>query len=136
MSATTPLTRPLQDAITWTKTWQNNHKNLAKAFLIPVDDMIACFNEMGVKFKTDSNGKLQVDSDGHEPYVRSYVGTDGNREEHLLIVGTTTKDGIQYDDIVETPTGESLVYDFTKPCPSDCDPKSKLNHKVTIAFSK
>jgi hypothetical protein len=138
MSATKPLTRTLHEAKTWTKTWQNANKNHAKAFLIPIEDLIACFNEMDVKFTTDANGKIQAVSDGFEINIRAYLGTDDNTpsEDHLLLVGTTTKNGTDYVDKVVTPTGDSLVYDFTKPCPSHCDPNSDLNHKVTMEFSK
>ena len=136
MSATRPLTRPLKDAIQWTKNWQENNKSHAKAFLIPVDDLLACFDEMGLKLSKDANGKFQVASDGAEAYIRSYMAIDDGGEERLLIVGTKSSDGTQYDDMVETPSGDSLVYDFTKPCPSDCDPGSKLYHKVKMAFSK
>jgi hypothetical protein len=137
MNTKKPATRPVKTAKTWTKNWQEANKNHAKAFLIPIGDLIACFNEMNVKFTTDANGKIHAVSDGHEINVRTYLGTDNTTsEDHLLIVGTTTIDGINYKDIVETTTGESLVYDFTKPCPSNCDPKSLLNHKLTAIFSK
>ncbi|MGS2725438.1 hypothetical protein ACU8DI_02435 [Psychroserpens sp. BH13MA-6] len=132
MSATTPLTRTLKEAEDWTKTWQTNHPNLSKAFLIPADDLIACFNEMGLKVTTDGNGKLQVKADGFEPKVRAYLGTQDSGGECLLIVGTTTTDGSKYKDIIY-PNGDGTngtgIYDFTTPCPSDCDDSSLLYHK-------
>ena len=125
MSATTPLTRTLQEGINWTKNWQSKYPNLSKAFLIPAEDLIACFNEMGVKMGPD--GKLQLDASGEfEPCVRAYLAIeDGSSEEALLIVGTTTVDGVQYDDIIGTDGEDgaingSGIYDFTKPCPKSC----------------
>nr|WP_321221792.1 hypothetical protein [uncultured Psychroserpens sp.] len=138
MSSTTPATRTVKEAKNWTKRWQDNNKSHAKAFLVPIGDLIACFNEMNVKFTTDANGKIQAVSQGHEVNIRAYLGTDDKSpsEDHLLLVGTTTTDGVNYKDMVETAAGVSQVYDFTKPCPSNCDPGSELNHKATAIFSK
>ncbi|WP_040280439.1 hypothetical protein [Psychroserpens damuponensis] len=138
MSATTPQTRPLADAITWTNNWQQNNKSHAKAFLIPMGDILACLNELGAKFTIDSSGKIQASTGDFDLNIRAYMGTDDSSpaEDHLLLVGTTTTDGKKYKDIVETPGGESLVYDFTKPCPNNCDEHSKLYHKIAIEYSK
>lgn len=135
MSATTPLTRTVKEGKQWTKNWQNKYPTLSKAFLIPVDDLLACFNEMGVKI--DSDGKLKLNAGDFGPAVRAYRAIEDSGDEALLIVGTKTTDGIQYDDIVTTDgDGSSGIYDFTKPCPSNCDKSSLLYHKVKIAFSK
>ncbi|OUR98291.1 hypothetical protein A9Q86_14670 [Flavobacteriales bacterium 33_180_T64] len=140
-----PETIPLEEAKVWTKNWQVKNPTHAKAFLIPVDDLIACFNEMGAKYKTDENGRLHVVIDDYEPYIRAYMSIDDSSEEHLLIVGTTTEDGIQYDDMIgsnlNNPVDDnsiegSGVYDFTKPCPNNCDENSPLYHKPKVIFSK
>lgn len=136
----TPETILLEEAQVWTKRWQAKNPEHSKAFLIPVDDLIACFNEMGVKFETDVNGKLHVVIDTYEPYIRGYMAIDDSSEEHLLIVGTTSEDGIQYDDMIgnnlNSPIEGSGVYDFTKPCPNNCDENSPLYHKPKAVFSK
>lgn len=139
MNATTPLTRTLEEAERWSKAWQTKHPRISKAFRIPADDLLACFNEMGVQFTTDSNGKIQISPETYEPCVRAYLAIDDQGGEKLLIVGTTTDDGTSYRDIVKdeakliaagdpSPNG-SGVYDFTTPCPDDCDPKSPLFHQ-------
>ncbi|MEM5563696.1 hypothetical protein WNY78_01200 [Psychroserpens sp. AS72] len=142
MSATTPLTpltpltRTIEEAKRWTKKWRTKHPKISKAFRIPADDLVACLNEMGVKFSTDSNGKIQIVPEKYEPSVRAYLAIDDQDGEKLLIVGTTTENGTLYKDIVKdekkltadgdpSPNG-SGVYDFTVPCPNDCDPGSPL----------
>ncbi|WP_460220693.1 hypothetical protein [Psychroserpens sp. MEBiC05023] len=136
----TPLTRTIDEAKRWTLAWQTKHSKLSKAFKIPIDDLLACFNEMDVKFSINANGELSLIPETFEPAVRSYLAIDDQGGEKLLIVGTTTDDGILYKDIVKderqlaavgdpSPNG-SGVYDFTTPCPDDCDPGSPLNHHL------
>ncbi|HIC32973.1 MAG TPA: hypothetical protein EYO76_13750 [Flavobacteriaceae bacterium] len=131
MSSPTPLTISIEDAKTWTENWQKNNPNQPKAFLIPADDLIACFNTMDIKVTVDANGKLHLEVDRFEPAVRSYLAIDTNDEAHLLIVGTSTTDGENYKD-----HPENGVYDFTRPCPSNCDPKSILFHANPSNISK
>ncbi|WGD35552.1 hypothetical protein [Olleya sp. YS] len=131
MSSLTPLTRTIEEAKTWTENWQKNNPDLPKAFLIPADDLIACFNTMDIDVTVDANGKLHLKVDRFEPGVRSYIGIDDNDEAHLLIVGTSTSDGKNYED-----HPENGVFDFTRPCPSNCDPKSIMFHKEVHKFSK
>ncbi|WP_047550032.1 hypothetical protein [Psychroserpens sp. Hel_I_66] len=138
MTPTTPLTRTIEEAKKWSNAWQKKHPNISKAFRIPADDLLACFNEMGMKFSVDSNGKVQLVPSEYEPSVRAYLAIDDQGGEKLLIVGTTTDDGVLYKDIVKderqlaaagdpSPNG-SGVYDFTIPCPAACDPSSPLFH--------
>ena len=80
--------------------------------------------------------------------TRDQALKDAGWGEKLLIVGTEktskiSQGNIIYQDIVEDETdggggtaryssGVTLngsgVYDFTNPCPNDCDPNSPLNH--------
>ena len=128
----------LSDAEAWTLKWQNDNPKHAKAFLIPVSDLLMCMTEMGLTISRDAKGNLVADDASAQ--VRAYMGVDENQSdgfgEKLVIVGTV-KDGNTSCDIVENgsfPTGGgakligSGAFDFTKPCPSDCDPKSPLNH--------
>ncbi|WP_298893007.1 hypothetical protein [uncultured Psychroserpens sp.] len=132
MSASKPLTRTLQEGKDWTENWQSKHKTLSKAFRIPVEDLVACFNEMSLDFTIDaSTKKLQVVPGTYDFSLRGYLGIDYAGEEKLLIVGTETTDGKLYKDITTVDGGQSAIYDFTTPCPNDCDTGSLLYHKIT-----
>ena len=110
---------PLKTAQKWAKRWRkqegtyNKHHKL-NAFLIPKIDLLEVLSE-------------NVDA------VRAYIGIDDNGVEKLMIVGTKLNPitGI-YEDII-TSLGENSdgsaedgIYDFTKPCPSTCDPESPM----------
>ncbi|WP_136668973.1 hypothetical protein [Flavobacterium sp. H122] len=109
----------LKDAKTWAKRWRkeegdyNKHHKL-KAFLIPKVDLQEVLTE-------------GIDA------ARAYIGIDNNGVERLMIVGTKydEKTGNYIDMITADPTNEVLtdgdIYDFTRPCPSACDPDSPLN---------
>ncbi|WP_299337405.1 hypothetical protein [uncultured Psychroserpens sp.] len=128
--STTPLTRTLKEGTDWTENWQKNHKTLPKAFRIPVDDLVACFNEMNLKFSLDtSTNKLTLIPGTFNPSLRGYLATDDKGEDMLLVVGTSTTDGKNYKDITSVG-GNSAIYDFTTPCPSDCDKGSILYHDI------
>ncbi|WP_298900711.1 hypothetical protein [uncultured Psychroserpens sp.] len=130
MSATRPLTRTLQEGKDWTENWQSQHKTLSKAFRIPVEDLIACFNEMKLDFTIDSaTNRLHVVPGTYEFSLRAYQAIDGTGGEKLLIVGTETTDGKVYKDITSV-NGKSAIYDFTTPCPADCDRGSILYHDI------
>ncbi|MEH6534932.1 MAG: hypothetical protein V7719_00960 [Psychroserpens sp.] len=129
---------PIKDAEAWTLKWQTENPKHAKAFLIPVADLLGCMTEMGLTISKDANGNLVADKP--DTNVRAYMGVDVNQSEgfgeKLVIVGTV-KDGSVHSDIVEGgsfPKGGGVkligsgAYDFTTPCPADCDPKSSLNH--------
>ena len=132
-------TVPVAQAQAWVKTWQEMNPKRAKAFLIPISDLISAFIEMGVVTRSEE-GVLRI-NEIPGAAVRTYVATNpqasgrsakegyGNK---LFVVGTE-KEGSIYRDIIQgerssmsiEPQG-SGIFDFTKPCPSDCDPKSPL----------
>lgn len=134
----------LEHAKTWAKKWQTENPKHCKAFLMPTIDLIEAFIEMNVLVKQeDGNYSLQdVDSSS----VRAYMAIDEKIEEgygeKLLLVGTKVdckgihRDIIEDekpsgcdDGIVETAVNAltgSGVFDFTSPCPSDCDINSPL----------
>ena len=131
MSATTPLTRTPQEGKDWTLAWQQKyHGILPCAYRIPADDLVACFNEMNINFTIDAaTNKLQIVPSTYPASIRAYMA-DNKGDFKLLIVGNTTTDGKTYKDIINTNGGPSGIYDFTTPCPNDCDPGSILNHKL------
>lgn len=109
---------PLKTAQKWAKRWTkkeghyNKHHEL-HAFLIPKVDM------------------LEVLAEGVDA-VRAYIGVDDNNVEKLMIVGTkyNSDTGI-YEDMITVGVGtneeeQDDIYDFTRPCPTDCDPSSPL----------
>ena len=154
MSNPRPLPVLIKNAKTWTDLWQKQNSKHCKAFLIPVDDLLICFEEMGLTISTDATtGVISATPFGSK--VRAYIAIDpkdtsetNGYGEKLLIVGTKKVGNIN-EDIVEdrrvksneeyskaAPTnllGGTLigsgVYDFTTPCPNDCDPGSPLFHK-------
>jgi hypothetical protein len=134
MSTATPLTRTLQEGKDWTQNWQTKYDGtLPKAFRIPIGDLVACFNEMNLKFTIDTaTNKLLIVPGTYESSVRAYMAIDDKSEHKLLIVGNTTTDGVLYKDITTVDGGKSAIYDFTTPCPADCDPGSILNHKKKL----
>ncbi len=130
---------PIANAKTWTKKWQVDNPNHAKAFLMHVDDLLACITEMGLSISRNAQGHYVCDNS--EAQLRAYLGIDVNNlsqgfGEKLVFVGTV-KDGATYKDIVEDgsyPTKGvtrigSGAFDLTTPCPNDCDTNSSLYHK-------
>lgn len=128
-------TIPINDAQDLTKNWQDKNKDFAKAFLIPINDILACINESGVALEIVDGKISTVNPDEN---VRAYVGVKDShkaQDEKLLIVATF-KEGGNYIDICKNganpPAGRKLygsgVFDFTKPCPNECDRNSPLYH--------
>ncbi|WP_452222341.1 hypothetical protein [Lacinutrix salivirga] len=137
----------MHDAKIYAKKWQSENGFHAKAFLIPVDDLIACLKEMDVLAEQqDGHYQIQnVDGAGIRAYMaikRPKNDVPTALSEKLLIVGTLKdKDGIHRDLVVDEAMSNdydetlaakiamidgSGVYDFTEPCPSNCDPNSPL----------
>jgi len=132
-------TIPLITAKAWTKEWRsretaNNPNRKCNAFLIPAEVLEAVLAEI----KNQPGNKL----------VRAYLGLDkSSNEEKLIIVGTQPEpqnDGkVIYRDIIngvvdgtelEGAALESTeleqgsgIWDFSKPCPPECDPNSPLS---------
>ena len=128
---------PLKEAENWTKNWRTKCPNNCKAFLIPSIDLIEALEEMGVLKKKD-NGDYTLNHVNRSD-IRAYVGIDPATSEgygeKLLIVGTKRdSDGVYRDmvperrnkSVVPLKEGEGAVYDFTRPCPNNCDQNSPL----------
>ncbi|WP_452224922.1 hypothetical protein [Lacinutrix chionoecetis] len=136
----TPLNIPIETAKTLAKNWQIEYPNHAKAFLMPALDLMACMLEMGVLVK-EEDGSYKVTETVNNAGIRAYMAIDPNQEEgfgeKLLIVGTTKDANGDIIDIIEgrrsnngsnaliDPVG-SGVFDFTDPCPNECDGDSPL----------
>lgn len=93
----------LQKAQEWAAKWRSNPNNTIKAFLIPNVDITQLLAEKGVQD------------------VRAYVGIDENDEQKLMLVGVDENG----NDLIDEANGK-IIFDFTKPCPSECDINSPL----------
>lgn len=107
----------LKEAQRWAKRWTKEEGNYNKhhhvhAFLIPKKDI------------------LEVLVEGIDA-ARAYIGVNDEGVEKLMIVGTKFDPltGI-YVDMISDGDGVNKeadnIYDFTRPCPTDCDPSSPL----------
>ncbi len=113
-----PNSISLKTAQKWAKRWSKKEGNYNKhhrlnAFLIPKEDL------------------LEVLAEGVDA-VRAYIGVDDNNVEKLMIVGTKfDAETNTYVDMITVGVdgvtqGEDDIYDFTRPCPTACDPDSPL----------
>lgn len=113
-----PNSISLKTAQKWAKRWSKKEGNYNKhhrlnAFLIPKEDL------------------LEVLAEGVDA-VRAYIGVDDNNVEKLMIVGTKFDAATNtYVDMITVGVdgvtqGEDDIYDFTRPCPTACDPDSPL----------
>lgn len=146
-------TIPCAEAAEWTKAWRDKYQNDQKpvvnptsAYLVPVVDLIEVLNEMGVlSDKVAEKAQGQACVKGLK--IRAYMAigsedSDEKLEEKLLVVGTKYNRKTKvYEDIINeevdinegklsafgTPITSSGIYDFTSPCPPDCDDNSPLN---------
>ncbi len=140
MTLTTTQTIPLVDAETWAEEWQKANPNKAKAFLIPMEDIICILKEMNVLNETPGAGSTYTLDVNSNQGIRAYMAIDENQvpspgsDEKLLIVGTHFDAATKtHYDIIEggdcptpIPFKGSGIYDFTKPCPNHCDTGSPL----------
>ena len=133
-------TLDIDKAEAYTLKWQTENKNKhCSAFLIPATDLICSLTEMGI-IKDGVVDENNLDTAG----VRAYMAIDSSIKEgygeKLVLVGTVDVGGV-HRDIVEGEKGGyaaalgitmdgSGAFDFTSPCPNDCDDDSPLNHNV------
>lgn len=149
MSRSKPLSITITEAKSWARKWQIECPNNCKAFLMPIDDLVACLEEIGVlKDNGKGNGKgtynlKKASSSG----IRAYMAIDpsvkvGGGEKLLLVATEKDSNGVHRDiirgeiasqNVIKTESNiqplnltGSGVYDFTHPCPNECDPNSPL----------
>lgn len=106
----------LSTAISWTSQYRSAPQSSSRAFLVSVQVLNGLLAEMGNP--TDPN-----------ECVRVYMGVDpATNEQKLVLVGTQQDDKGVYRDLLPTSIGSlHSIYDFTEPCPPNCDPNSPLN---------
>ncbi|MDY8138422.1 hypothetical protein [Aquimarina sp. 2201CG5-10] len=133
-----------QQAIDWTTAWREQCPENCRAFLIPGVDLVEVLHEIGVLGKKAAK-KAKKKANKLDAQVRGYMAIgaedpNDKPEEKILIVGTEKVDGIYRDIINGKIDGgateatinvggveSSGIYDFTLPCPRECDPNSPLN---------
>ena len=115
----------LKKAKKWAKEWRDDEASYNKyfecrAFNIPKIDLIEVLQEDGVES------------------IRAYIGVEKTTnqkngentfEEKLMIVGVdgNGKDMISSSDGETLDSGSGNIYDFSRPCPDNCDFSSPLN---------
>ncbi|QZK90536.1 hypothetical protein K5V07_08530 [Flavobacterium sp. CHNK8] len=117
-----PIEVSLQTAEKWTKAYRGNQEledanKKVNAFLIPRESL-----EAVLALKTDA--------------VRAYIGINDKKEKTLLFVGANKDEKGIYRDVFGTSQvekdgnlgEESVVYDFSRPCPPNGDPDSPLQN--------
>ncbi len=128
----------MEEAKYWTASWQLENATKARAFLIPIPDLLELLTELTV-LKSDGDGGLVTNPADHlKEGVRAYmaVGPDdnGKPEEKLVLVGAVDVGGEYQDQVLESPHKAVLpisgsgAFDFILPCPRHCDKNSPLNN--------
>ena len=100
--------------------------NIPRAVLIPINDLLAIIQ----KYTTvDDEGNAISTLTGVRTYFAIKATDQDLPDEVTALVVAVDKEG---NDLINTTIalGEggdgSDIYDFTKPCPSECDPESPL----------
>jgi hypothetical protein len=100
----------LQDAIDWTGLWREKCPDNCKAFLIPVEDMVAILKKMNI-LQLQKDGHYAID-EGSDNDIRAYLGIDPKlmdqpgKGEKLVMVATQKfpdsrfKSGYIHKDII------------------------------------
>jgi len=111
----------LATAKEWTQNWRRDPSTSTKAFLIPVEALNGVLAEMG-------------NPTGGGACARAYLGKDtSTNTDKIIIVGTKKdpKTGVYKDLLPTLAEGEDGgtygIWDFSNPCPPECDPNSELN---------
>ena len=107
---------PLKTAEEYTKHWRNaKRKEKAKiygdikGFLIPKEDIEGLYRTKN--------------ADG----ARAYLGLTDEGEFKLIMVAVQKINETDYRDLVTEGEDDADIYDFTRPCPNQCDCESPLN---------
>lgn len=99
--------------------------NIPRAILIPIEDLMAIVD----KYQTvDQNGDITNTLQGIRAYFAVKITDMAKPDDVTALIVAVDKEG---NDIIATSealeaTEGSEIYDFTKPCPDQCDPTSPL----------
>lgn len=98
---------------------------IPRAILIPIEDLQAIVRKFT---SVDDNGQSHSSIQG----VRAYFSiTESDKDLPDPVTALIVPVSLQGNDIITTPRGtagedDTEIYDFTKPCPDQCDPESPL----------
>lgn len=128
-------TIPLEDAIVRVTLFREKmvksaaipESNIPRAILIPIDDLLAIVQ----KYTTvDDEGNVKSTLKGVRTYF-AIKATDQDLTDEVTALVVAVD--LQGNDIINTTVGVGLgeeggseIYDFTTPCPTECDPESPL----------
>ncbi len=101
--------------------------NIPRAILIPIEDLLAIVQKYAT---VDAEGNVSSSIIGVRTYFAIKATDQDLPDEVTSLVVPVDLEG---KDIITTKTGVGLgegedtgIYDFTKPCPDQCDPESPL----------
>lgn len=101
------------------------NENIPRAILIPIDDLMAIIE----KYSTiEENGDVKSTLKGVRAYFAVKVTDQELPDDVTALIVAVDKSGKDIIPTSEAITAEngSEIYDFTKPCPTECDPSSPL----------
>ena len=101
-------------------------ENVPRAILIPIADLLAIIE----KYSTvDENGDVVNSLKGVRAYFAVKVTDKALPDDVTALIVAVDKNGKDIIPTHENGLGDeesSEIYDFTTPCPSECDPTSPL----------
>jgi hypothetical protein len=104
--------------------------NIPRAILIPIDDLLAIAQKYTI---IDDEGNVKSTLKGVRTYFAIKVTDQDLPDEVTALVVAVDLKG---NDLINTTVGlggdeeESEIYDFTTPCPTECDTESPLYVEV------
>lgn len=100
--------------------------NIPRAILIPINDLMAIVKKYS---SVDEAGNIISELQGVRAYFAVKLTDEKENNDVTALVVAVDKNG---KDIIPTTeiglgdSGDSEIYDFTVPCPSECDTESPL----------
>lgn len=101
-------------------------ENMPRAILIPIDDLLAIIKQYET---VDDLGNITNTLRGVRAYFAVKASDQALPDDITALIVPVD---LQGNDIVMAPEGgvggtdDTEIYDFTKPCPTECDTKSPL----------
>jgi hypothetical protein len=100
--------------------------NIPRAILIPIADILAIINKYQF---IDKDGNTRNELQGVRAYFAVKQGDQSLPDDVTALivpVNLQGKDIVSDGKSLGTESSDTDIYDFTKPCPDQCDPDSPL----------